>query len=218
MKFLIPLLLLCAASTSASAALVQWDAFNDGDELAVKDLETGTIWLDLSQSADVGYFQAGDLYDNWDYATNSQVEDLLAKSFRSFVPSTNTNYQNNCYVGNSCFDETQQWLDLFGATTHRDNALVNYGFGLYADETGAVRLGGGRINGSLGNAYIYGDEFSPDYSSYVTGAPTYYYSTFLTMSAQPTINAQLSEASMLGIFLTALGFVMLRRRKALTPA
>ncbi|TRY32063.1 hypothetical protein [Aliiglaciecola sp. M165] len=218
MKFIRFLALLAFVQFSAQASLIQWDAFNAGDQLAVKDLETGTIWLDLSVTAGTGYFQAGDLFDEWGYADNGQVEDLLAKAFPSFTISTPTNYQNNCTIGNECYEQSLNWLDLFGSTENTLNAQVKYGFGLYEDEDGLIRMGGSRVNGSLQNVFTYGEEFTVDYTGYTTSAPTYWYSTFLTFqpvqSPDNSIDAQLSESGLASMFAGLLGFMLIRRRKA----
>jgi len=40
---------------NANAELIEWDAFNVGDNLAVKDNDSGLVWLDLSQTAGENY-------------------------------------------------------------------------------------------------------------------------------------------------------------------
>lgn len=217
MRFIKIIFVLLITQFSAQASLIQWDAFDSGDQLAVKDLDTGTIWLDLSVTAGTGYFQAGNLFADWGYATNSQVEDLLAKAFPDFVSNNNFEYQTNCVLGQACFEQSEDWLSLFGGTAHQQNALVQYGFGLYLDEDSIVRMGGSRINGSLNNAYLYGDEFTVDYSSYIAASPGYFYSTFLVLQQTPdfgSIDAQLSESGLASMFAGLLGFMLIRRRNA----
>ncbi|GAC15794.1 hypothetical protein [Aliiglaciecola lipolytica] len=214
MKLLRIIIIFGLFQSSAFASLIQWDAFHSGDQLAVKDQDTGTIWLDLSVTAGFSYSQAGDLFTDWGYASNQQVEELLSKAFPNFTSNTISSYQLNCLSGNGCFNQANQWLELFGATEHLQNANVKYGFGLYADEDDVVRMGGSRINGILGSANIYGDEFSVDYSSYLD-SPAYFYSTFLTFQPQllSKSNVALSETGTLGLFALAIGLFGIKRKK-----
>jgi hypothetical protein len=49
-------------TTSVKAQLMQWDAFTLGDALAVKDSESGLVWLDLSLTSGMNFHQAaGDM-------------------------------------------------------------------------------------------------------------------------------------------------------------
>lgn len=215
MKVILVVFLFVLGGSHAQAALIKWDAFSSGDGLAVKDTSTNTIWLKLSVTAGLAYEQAISLYSDWQGATNADVENLLASALPSFLSSNTSQYQNQCYVGQSCFAESEQFLTVFGFTAHPQNDNVIYGFGQYRDEDNILRMAGARINYVLNNAYLYGDEFTSNYNSLSNQPIDTFYSTFLTFTGNTTV-ANFAVVEPKGIFwlvLIAAGIVLVTKRE-----
>ncbi len=167
MKKIVSILFVCCfISHSAFANLVQWDAFTSGDNLAVKDEETGLVWLDLDLTAGQHFDDVNDLYTGWTLPNFMQVENLLEKAFPNIVISGPLgiphNFEENCANTSLCFSTATEWQNLFGSVVG-DPSFQTYSYGLYHDEQGVLRMGGSFRNGS-GSANRYGVEFSVDYS------------------------------------------------------
>ncbi|MEP1447061.1 MAG: hypothetical protein ABJK37_13205 [Paraglaciecola sp.] len=154
-------------TSSVSANLIQWDAFEVGDELAVKDESTGLIWLDLALTANVHFRQSGTMFDGWSYASYVHVESLLEDIFFdiniSGVNGEQYLFEQNCANSTNCFSTSQTWQQLFGSIEGA-RYYQTHSYGLYEDEQGVLRVGGSYLNGS-GSANRYGVDFNVDYST-----------------------------------------------------
>jgi len=185
---------------NANAELIEWDAFNVGDNLAVKDNDSGLVWLDLSQTAGENYVDAGTLFVGWEHASYNHVEDLLDSVFPDIVFSgplgTTYSFEEACAystVANSCYQSAKTWQDLFGATVG-DVYYQTIAFGMYEDENHILSMGGSFVNGS-GNANRYSVDFDVNYSvnydnRYANNEFTYYSSFLLLTSSLPVQQIQ----------------------------
>ena len=206
-------------SNSLSAKLIQWDAFEVGDELAVKDESTGLIWLDLALTAGLHFDNAGSLYSGWDYANYRYVESLLEESFFDLKISGDNGidyfYEQNCLKTTSCYSSARDWQELFGASVGTVSHQT-YSIGLYQDEQGVLRMGGTYLNGSY-SANRYGVEYTGDYSSHkYLDNNINYYSTFLIKTESlPIVAAQysVSEPTTKYFLALVLGCMWIGRRK-----
>ena len=156
---------------NANAQLIEWDAFNDGDGLAVKDDETGLVWLDLSLTAGENYYDAGTMFSGWEHASYEYVEELLDNVFPdiTFTGDLGSTYsfEQGCAYSNiegTCYQTAKVWQDLFGAIVG-NVYYQKIAYGMYEDEYGILRMGGSYLNGT-GSANRYGVDFSEDYSAY----------------------------------------------------
>jgi len=181
-------------SKNLYAELIQWDAFDVGDKLAVKDVETGLIWLDLDLTAGVHYDDAGTLFAGWGYAGSSYVEALLQDVFPDISFSGELGEQSLFEQGcpgrvggaeaSDCYKTASTWQSLFGAT-EGTRYYQTHSYGHYKDAQGTLRMGGAYLNGSE-KANRYGVDFNVDYSAgynekYLDNQ-FYYFSTFLVKS------------------------------------
>ena len=214
-------------SNSLHAELIQWDAFEDGDELAVKDESTGLIWLDLDRTANVHYDEAGSLFDGWGYAKYEYVESLLEDTFFDINISGSIGeqylFEQSCANTTNCYRSSKDWQELFGATEGFRN-YQTHSYGLYRDQQGILRMGGTYLNGT-GSANRYGMDFNVNYSvnydEKFSNDELNYFSTFLIMNdslpieivKSPKLNISVSEPS--HIFALVFGCIwMIRRRQA----
>jgi hypothetical protein len=209
-------------SKNLYAELIQWDAFEAGDELAVKDVSTGLIWLDFGLTANVHYDNAGSLFEGWDYAEYGYVESLLETTFFDLSISGELGDQNlfeqRCANTSNCYSSAVTWQALFGATEgSRD--YQTHSFGLYKDEHGILRMGGTYLNGT-GSANRYGVDFNVNYSaSYdekYNSNELYYFSTFLIKSESlpiVVVQTSVSEPNNNYIFALVFGCALMLRRK-----
>jgi hypothetical protein len=166
MKKNVSVLFVCVLySQTALADLIQWDAFTIGDNLAVKDKETGLVWLDLDLTAGQNFDLVGSSFSGWELPNYMQVENLLEKAFPDIVFSGSlglpNNFEENCANTTLCFSTATEWQNLFGSVEGIPS-FQTYSYGLYRDEQGILRMGGSFRNGS-GSANRYGVEFSVDY-------------------------------------------------------
>jgi hypothetical protein len=206
-------------SNSLSAKLIQWDAFNVGDELAVKDESTGLIWLDLNLTAGVHFDQAGSLFAGWGYADYRNVESLLEETFVdiniSGVLGNQYLYEQNCANTTSCYSSARSWQELFGSTVGSES-YQTHSFGLYQDELGVLRMGGTYVNGS-GSANRYSVEYTGDYSShkYLDNSINYYSTFLIKIESLPIVAAQysVSEPTTKYFLALVLGCMWIGRRK-----
>ncbi|WP_252731945.1 hypothetical protein [Paraglaciecola arctica] len=154
-------------TSSVSANLIQWDAFEVGDELAVKDESTGFIWLDLALTANVHFRESGTMFDGWSYASYVYVESLLENIFFDIdISGTNGEqylFEQNCGNTTNCFSTAKTWQQLFGSI-EGTRYYQTHSYGLYEDEQGVLRVGGSYLNGS-GSANRYGVDFNVNYST-----------------------------------------------------
>jgi len=170
-KFLAVICCCIVLIDNVNAHLIEWDAFNTGDGLAVKDDETGLVWLDLSLTAGEQYYEADTLFAGWEHASYEYVEELLDNvfpdiTFTGFLGSTYS-FEQGCAYSNiegTCYQTAKVWQDLFGAIVG-NVYYQKIAYGMYQDEYGILRMGGSYINGSV-SANRYGVDFSADYSSY----------------------------------------------------
>jgi hypothetical protein len=180
-------------TTPVKAQLIQWDAFYSGDSLAVKDSESGLVWLDLSLTSGMSFNQAGNAFSGWGYAQAKDVWRLIDTAFSDIQlvrHGTNEvlNYEQNCPNSSSCYVQAQRWQVLFGAVTS-DWYYQTYAFGLYEDDTSRLKMAGSYVNGTV-KANLYGKAFDGVYNSDVTNS---LYSTFLVK--QPLVNLLVEQPS-----------------------
>lgn len=204
-------------ANNAHSALIQWDAFNNGDGLAVKDESTGLVWLDLSVTSGLSYQQAGSFLSDWTYAGFEQVESLLTKAFVHLqIDSTGIGstyqYQNRCSNTSGCYNDASQWQTLFGFEVGA-RYYQTHSFGLYMDEANVLRMGGSYLNGS-GSANLYGEAFNSDYSASHLNTGHALFGTFLvkleplTKLVASQVASPVSEPSFLWLFILLLiGFI-----------
>ena len=208
---------LALMSMSSQASLIQWDAFDQNDQLAVKDETSGLIWLDLTLTAGRSYTEAGTLFKGWRHATNNEVVALFNRAFRAFTVNTAMQYQANCLAGNACYNNTSNWLSLFGAVPHALAASIKYGFGLYRDENNVLRMSGAIQHSATGRANLYGPDFQIDYTnSFVSGA-SYVFGSFLVKdlskpSKPDNSVVSVSEPGKMVILITLLSWLLIRHR------
>jgi hypothetical protein len=202
-KFLAVICCCIVLLNNANAKLIEWDAFADSDGLAVKDLDTGLVWLDLSVTAGNHYYDSASMFTGWEQANYSYVEGLLHSVFPDIV-STGTygsqySFEEGCAYSNvegTCYQTAKQWQDLFGATVG-NVYYQTYAYGLYEDANGILKMGGSYLNGS-GSANRYGVDFSSDYSSsYET---RFNNSEFTNFSSFLVLTSSLPEAPQVGVF------------------
>ena len=192
------------------ASLVSWDAFAAGDGKAVKDLDSGLVWLSLDQVAGIDYVDAGSHFSGWEYASYQDVHALLDGFFPDIMYSAGNgqlyNYEQNCANTTSCYSKAQDWQNLFGSVANVDRNYQTWSLGRYADENGQIRAGGSYLNGSA-TANLYGSEFSVNYSNGVSEFERIHFSTFLVKSDSIQVSAPASSM----IFM-AFGLALFRRK------
>ncbi|MAD16100.1 MAG: hypothetical protein CL579_08490 [Alteromonadaceae bacterium] len=180
----------------AQAGLIQWDAFNAGDGLAVKDESTGLVWLDLTQTAGKHYDAVSSLYSGWELASYSVVEELLITAFSTINISGSlgekNKFEQECSNTSVCFDNAENWQGLFGSISGVNRSYQQYSYGLYLDSEDVLRMGGVFKNGS-GSANLYGTEFNVGYSldyetKYANGDFNYF--GFYLIKSEPVFSAQ----------------------------
>lgn len=212
-------------SNGLQAELIQWDAFEAGDNSAVKDQSTGLVWLDLDQTAGVHYDNAGSLFTGWGYADYRYVEALLKVTFFdiniSGVLGEGNLFEQGCANTSNCYKSAANWQELFGAAEGARD-YQTHSFGLYLDEQGILRMGGTYLNGT-GSANRYGADFKVDYSAGYNEKHLdnqfYYFSTFLIRTdSLPLVAVQssyssVSEPSTNYFYALLLGCALLVRRK-----
>tara|TARA_R110002012_G_scaffold192022_1_gene359670 strand:- start:1059 stop:1772 length:714 start_codon:yes stop_codon:yes gene_type:complete len=178
------------------AGLIQWDAFNAGDELAVKDESTGLVWLDLTLTAGEHYDSVSSLYSGWELASYSVVEELLITAFSTINISgplgEKNKFEQECSNTSVCFNNAENWQDLFGSISGVNRSYQQYSYGFYSDSEDVIRMGGAFKNGS-GSANLYGTEFNVGYSldyetKYANGDFNYF--GFFLVKSEPVLNAQ----------------------------
>ncbi|MCF2947677.1 hypothetical protein L0668_06130 [Paraglaciecola aquimarina] len=191
----------CLSVKFAQAGLIQWDAFNTGDELAVKDQSTGLIWLDLSQTAGINYNNVSSLFAGWELPNYSLVESLLDNVFPdvNFIGTIGEpkKYEQKCANTTSCYTSAIYWQSLFGSVVGSQYyQTLSYGF--YSDSDDILRMGGAYVNGS-GSANRYGVDFTENYSTNYqnkfTNGDYQNYSTFLIKSDSIVRQAPIMKTS-----------------------
>lgn len=222
-KFLAVICCCILFNNNANAGLVEWDAFDQGDGLAVKDNSTGLIWLDLSLTAGAHFDDAGTQYSGWEHASYQHVEKLMDYVFPDIVSNgaygSIFSYEQGCAfsdVLDSCYQTAKDWQDLFGATVGHVY-YQTYAYGLYMDENNVLRMAGSFLNGA-GSANRYGQEFSVNYSvnydSKYANDEFANFSSFLLLSSSIPQSAaiEVSEPSTLVLMLGAM-LVATRKRR-----
>lgn len=210
-------------SAHANSALIDWDGFSAGDNLAVKDTETGYIWLDLSQTAGLSFETASDLFSDFSVARSEEVEQLLLHAFPEYAHDDSgighsNKFMNRCANTSVCYSAAQTWQSLFGSVVgHR--FYQTHSFGLYQDNDGILRMAGSYLNGS-GSANFYGSEFTANYNELLAEGSALY-STFLVKKSSnsepgPGIMAIPAPSSALLLFI-ALGCLMFHIRVSKEP-
>ncbi len=176
---------------SSQASLIQWDAFEVGDGLAVKDESSGLIWLDLSVTAGLSYYEATQRFDDWRLAQYDQVDNLLNQHFSDFTDNSGQGSYINCKAGQTCFEQASQFSTLFGYTPHALAPSFHYSFGLFENANKQLQMGGTVVQNGLRNANIYSSLFAVDYSAFYN-AGFYNLSVYLVKELEnPTTNANL---------------------------
>lgn len=166
----------------AHGQLIEWDAFDTGDSLAVKDLQSGLLWLDLSVTAGMSYQQAGAQFEGWSVASPAQVRTLFAHAFSEFTDNSGQGSQNNCYNGQACFAQASRFSALFGYVNHTFAPSFHYSFGLFESAPGMLQMAGTVVQSALHRANIYSDFYQVGYSGYYT-ASLYNLSVYLVNSS-----------------------------------
>lgn len=214
MKKILSLIVLLGFSLKSNAALINFDAFSNGDGLAAYDASTNLVWLDLSETTGLSYNDAlttiNAIDSDWRYATNAEVNALTAKMFPSYAPNHALQYQINCPAGDSCYTEAEAWLDVLGVTPDINNDQVQYSFGFYSDENNVLRMSGTRINFITEFANLYGESFAVDYNFYRNRGSLYNYGSFLVKEGV----VEASAPSALGLLAFGLIALRVRRRKS----
>lgn len=180
----------------AQAGLIQWDAFNAGDELAVKDESTGIVWLDLTLTAGRHYDTVSSLYEGWELPSFNIVEELLVTAFSTINISGSlgerNKFEQECSNTSVCFNNAEIWQGLFGSISGVNRSYQQYSYGLYSDSENVLRMGGTFKNGS-GSANLYSTEFnvgySLDYESKYANGDFNYFGFFLVKS-EPNLSVQ----------------------------
>ncbi|WP_339768605.1 hypothetical protein [uncultured Paraglaciecola sp.] len=180
-------------SANSQAELIQWDAFDSGDNLAVKDSTSGLVWLDLTMTSHMSYRQAGGAFAGWEYASALDVWGLLDTAFSDIQlirhdTQEPLNYERNCANSTLCYAQANQWQSLFGAT-QGSRYYQTYAFGLYQGESLRIRMGGSYVNGSA-LANIYGRTFDQAHNDQLDQSNNLY-GTFLVQS---TLNTNADHA------------------------
>tara|TARA_R110002124_G_scaffold24729_3_gene90201 strand:- start:1546 stop:2214 length:669 start_codon:yes stop_codon:yes gene_type:complete len=179
------LILVCILlSPCSQAELIQWDAFETGDNLAVKDNTTGLIWLDLTLTNHLSYNDAGNAYSGWEYASADAVYGLLDSAFTDIQlvrhdTQEPSNYERNCSNTSDCYAQATNWQTLFGMT-QGSRYYQTYAFGLYRDDSSRLRMAGSYLNGSA-LANVYGQDFDNAHNTQLSESNDLY-STFLIQS------------------------------------
>ena len=212
------LLFILSTSFYANADLIQWDAFEAGDGLAVKNQATGVVWLDLTQTAGVSYNLAGDLYEGWEYANSDQVQSLFTTAFNGFAENGTEGEQLGCISGQVCYSEAQSFGSLFGYTPHAAAPTFHYSFGLYANQDGNLKMSGTIVQNPLSNANIYSHTYARDYNNYFDNS-FYNLAVYLVQSADEGDNnlsmVNVAEPAPLAIMFLG-GFMVFFRQKLFT--
>jgi hypothetical protein len=210
-KFAVLFLICFSVIHQAHAALISWDAFDAGDEKAIKDQSSGLVWLSLDLTAGVDYIDAGTYFDGWEYATYQDVRNLLDLFFPDITFSGEFgiiyNYEQNCANTSTCYALAKYWQNLFGSVAGIpvngvDKSYQTRSFGMYMDENGLLRSGGSYLNGS-GSANLYGSDYSGNFSA----DEKRYYSTFLIKSV-PKIISNFINVSVVNAPATSLLFIL----------
>jgi hypothetical protein len=184
-------------SPFTQAELIQWDAFEEGDNLAVKDNTSGLIWLDLTLTNHLSYNEAGNAYAGWEYASADAVYGLLDSAFTDIElirhdTQEPINYERNCSNTSDCYAQATNWQTLFGMT-QGNRYYQTYAFGLYQDDkTSRLRMAGSYLNGSA-LANIYAQDFDNAHNIQLSESNDLY-STFLIQS-QPQSSSTVSATA-----------------------
>lgn len=207
-------------SPCTQAELIQWDAFEAGDNLAVKDNTTGLIWLDLTLTNHLSYNEAGNAYSGWEYASADAVYGLLDSAFTDIQlvrhdTQEPSNYERNCSNTSDCYAQATNWQTLFGMT-QGNRYYQTYAFGLYQDEeTNRLRMAGSYLNGSA-LANVYGQDFDNAHNTQLTQSNDLY-STFLIQSQPQARASSTVSATAPNVFaFLCVPFMWLAIRKRLT--
>jgi len=151
MKKLLGIFFLLAFTSGVNAAFI-----NNANN-TITDDSTGLDWLALSVTTGQAYADAETLNVGWRYATNLEVEGMVAELFQSVIYNSNGYSDANLAIAMS-------FNDLFGLSR---SDFASYG--LYLDEEQLLRMAAAWGDASLplnkGGGRIFGDEFDADYSS-----------------------------------------------------
>ncbi len=153
-------------SLHTQAALVEWDAFAEDDGLAVKDIQSGLVWLDLSLTAGLSYNDAATQFDGWQVADAKQVGQLFSHAFSDFTDNSGQGAYNGCLVGQLCYAEAQHYASVFGYTPHILAPSFHYSFGLFESSDSSLQMMGTVVQTGLRNANIYSQLYNVDYSGF----------------------------------------------------
>lgn len=120
------------------------------------------MWLDLSQSANISYVDAGSAYEGWQYATYKDVSQLVNSYFPAIRFTAGLGerfgFEQACANTSECFDWALIWQELFGFVVG-NLSYQTHSWGFYLDSYQQVRMAGAYKNGT-GSANIYGIEYS----------------------------------------------------------
>ncbi|MDN4503222.1 hypothetical protein QX776_12480 [Alteromonadaceae bacterium BrNp21-10] len=171
-------------SLTANAALIQWDAFNDGDNLAVKDTDSDLVWLDLSLTAGLSFNQARTAYSGWIVPALDQIKALFESAFPIHNISSGLTYDHACTTS-ICAEQYGNWINLFGAVDYS-----RYSLGYYLDAGNNVSLLGAskKYNREPVTLAIYTTffTFGPQYSgTFDADETSSLWSTFLIKHQEP---------------------------------
>ncbi|MDF2178272.1 hypothetical protein P2G88_08415 [Aliiglaciecola sp. CAU 1673] len=178
--------LLSLFTLPVNASLIQWDAFNQGDNFAVKDESTGIVWLDTFLTLDMSYNHAIKAFAGWRAATQGEVHSLLNTAFGKVNHvgkyGSEYNFEQGCLSHTSCYKNAKSWQRLFGAAAG-NRYYQTFSRGFYQDKAGQLRAGGSYINGSY-SANVYSTEYSSDYSRFFNNG-NQLIGTFLVKAEEP---------------------------------
>jgi hypothetical protein len=170
----ITLALLTLLVMPAQAALVDNNSYTT-------DTATGLDWLDIDLTSGMTLAEAEAANSGWQLASNSEVDDLFAKTFPSYVGQLRHNpafpedwYEYEGLVcspdcGSELYDSAVEFANLFGQVTTQTHFSNGYGTGaLYTDEDGILRQLGWSVEPtgctsyrcSGGNFYVFGPEYT----------------------------------------------------------
>lgn len=202
-KFWVACYVVFGVVNNANAGLIQWDAFSSGDELAVKDEETGLVWLDLSVTVGQHFDSVQELLSGWEFASTQAVEALLISAFSNIQFSGELGepkkFEQRCANSSSCYESAKMWQRLFGAISGT-RVYQTHSYGFYKDSSNILRMGGSYLNGS-GSANRYGVDFTENYDlnydqKYQQGDYAYYGAFLVKTDSKPVpISARVINTS-----------------------
>lgn len=188
---------LTAISLNVSAALVNADWKNAGDNLITRDTASGLEWLDLTQTVDLSYdsvtglLGTGAMFSGFRYASNAEVVQL----FQSFNLDIGDYY--NPFTSIHALDpRVDKVIDMLGDTLAQFDqsgysSTVRMSIGLTA-ETRSTNIYGEE------NKYVIGIYEETNFPSYIT-EPYYniygHYSTLRTFESDPISGSYLVRSS-----------------------